>query len=352
MNNLIAVDPLIEREDSARMIGDSAAEVLSPAGVARARALRFSLPGFERTKWTQFAELGWLMLRLPEDRGGLGLGMSEYCALAHEMGRALVPEPLIGAIAALELLPDADLPSVLEGRRIVLPALSANPANPVRLDAGRVTGEAINVPMAAGADAFVLRLATGGYVLVERDAAGLTIEAGYTHDGGHLGTICLAGSSALVLAETNRPVWEDATLATAAYLRGVADAAFSLTLDFLKTREQFGKPIGSFQVLQHRMVDLYLEKTLLQVSVAAAAAAIDVGSSGSDRRAEVSRARARASRAVDLICRQGVQLHGGIGFSDEADIGLYLRKSMVMLSSFGGEALHRQRHYAELGVSQ
>jgi len=340
-----------EREENSRMISESAAAALAD-GVARARGLRFSSPGFDRAQWSEFAELGWLSLRLPEDRGGLGMGVSEYCALAQQLGRALVPEPLIGAIGALGMLPDAVLTEVVEGRRIVLPALSCSADSPTELRAGKLYGTAVHVPMAAGADAFLVRLDAGDYALIDASTDGLTMDCANTHDGGHLGTLHFDGAAAEQVSNDNPDTWEDATLATAAYLQGVAEASYELTLDFLKTRQQFGKPIGSYQALQHRMVDLYLELSLLRVSIAGATAAIDDGATGAARRAEVSRARARASRAADVICRQAVQLHGGIGYTDEADIGLFLRKNMTLQASFGGQSMHRRRFYNEKGVGQ
>ena len=137
---------------------------------------------------------------------------------------------------------------------------------------------------------------------------------------------------------------DEAALATAAQLLGVMDQAFAMTLDYLRTRHQFGRAIGSFQTLKHRAVDLKIQLELTRASIAAAAAALDTpGTPRAERRASVSRAKARASDAAMLVTRQGVQLHGGIGYTDEADIGLYLRKAMVLANQFGAADLHRRR---------
>ena len=137
---------------------------------------------------------------------------------------------------------------------------------------------------------------------------------------------------------------EEATLATAATLLGVMERAFALTLDYLRTREQFGRRIGNFQALQHRAADLAMQIALTRASVEAAAATLDAGSP--QARAAISRAKARASEAGMLVTRQAIQLHGGIGYTDEYDVGLYLRRAMVLANSFGGAAVHRARFAA------
>ena len=140
-------------------------------------------------------------------------------------------------------------------------------------------------------------------------------------------------------------VWAAVFNFLAAYLLGTMRRAFAITSEYLGTRTQFDKPIGSFQALQHRMVDLYVQIELTGASVLAAARALE----GGDERIAVlavSRAKARAADAAMLVGRQGVQLHGGIGYTDEADIGLYLRKAMTLANLYGGSAAHRARFAA------
>ena len=121
------------------------------------------------------------------------------------------------------------------------------------------------------------------------------------------------------------------------------EQAFRLTLEFLKTRHQFGKPIGSFQALQHRAADLKLQQELTRASIAAAASTLDGVAARPARQAAVSRAKARAATAAMLVTRQAVQLHGGVGYTDEYDVGLYLRRSMVLSNQFGSATAHRAR---------
>ena len=336
-----------DRAESLRMIRESAAAVAVP-DLKRIRALRFHSPGFDRATWAEMCAMGWPGLRVPEDRGGAGLGMSEFCALAEELGAALVPEPLIGAAMAAELLgADDALSGLLDGGRLILPAWQekANTldAGAMRAKDGRVSGTKMFIPAAGGADAFLV-VAGDRALLVERDAKGVALDLEATQDGGEYGTLRLDDAPARATGAADLGAALDAAaLATAAALLGAMERAFALTLDYLRTRQQFGKPIGSFQALQHRAADLKIQVELTRASVEAAAATLDAGATAAARRAVVSRAKARASDAAMLVTRQAIQLHGGIGYTDEADIGLFLRKAMVLSNLYGSAALHRRR---------
>jgi alkylation response protein AidB-like acyl-CoA dehydrogenase len=350
------MDAAEERDENLRMIRDSAAAVAPRGGdLKRIRDLRFTEPGFDRAIWREMANMGWPGLRLPEDAGGSGLGMAAFCALAEELGGALVPEPLIPVAMAARLLPPDRLAPVLSGERIVIPAWQERPnsmdtAGATVLRDGRLTGRKLFVPMAAGADAFLVT-ASGGLALVSRDAPGLELVREQTQDGGHFGTLTLTDTPAeSVLADAAAALVEEAldeaALATAAYLLGAMDRAFAMTLDYLKTRQQFGKLIGSFQALQHRAVDLQIQVALTRASVEAAAVTLDAGASPALRQAVVSRAKARASEAAMIVTKHCIQLHGGIGYTDAYDVGLFLRKTMVLASLYGPAALHRARFAA------
>ena len=340
-----------EHDDAVRMIRDSAAAVAPRGGdTRRVRALRYHMPGFDPGVWREMCALGWLGLRLDEDRGGAGLGMRAFCALAEELGAGLVPEPLIHAALAVPFLPGEVLEAALAGETLVLPAwqeransLASNEATLLR--DGAVHGVKRFVPMADGADRFVVST-NAGLVLVRADAPGVALETAGTQDGGHVGTLRLDGAAGVALAGELTEALEEAALASAAYLLGVMDRAFALTLDYLKTRQQFGRPIGSFQALAHRAVDLHVQINLTRASVEAAAASWDAGGALSARRAAVSRAKHRANVAAMLVTRQAIQLHGGIGNTDDYDAGLYLRKAMVVSAQYGNAALHRARFAA------
>ena len=341
------MDPL----EHLQMIKDSAAGIAPRKGdLKRVRALRFTEPGFDRATWREMCNMGWLGLRIPEDAGGSGLGAREFCGLAEELGAGLVPEPLIPAAMAAQLLPPGQLAPVLAGERIVLPAWqekpnSIEPVGDTTLRDGRLTGRKMFIPMAAGADAFLVTV-PGGLALVERDAPGVTLELQQTQDGGNFGTLSLDGAPAEAVEGDASEALEHTIMATSAYLFGLMDRAFDITLDYMKTREQFGRKIGSFQALQHRAADLRIQLSLTRASVNAAAETLDNAPTAAERRAAVSRAKARASDAAMVMTRGCIQLHGGIGYTDAYDIGLFLRKAMVLCPLYGAAAAHRARFRA------
>lgn len=337
-----------DRAEQILMIRQSAAGLAPRNGDTKSvRVLRYRHPGFDRTIWKEMCEMGWVGLRLPAAAGGAALGLQEYCALAEELGAALRPEPLIPCALAARVLDSAPLAELLAGERIVIPALfeQANqiaPGQATKFSRGRVSGRKTFVPLAASADSFLVTT-DHGMVLINRDAPGLSLETRPTQDGGHVGTLTLDAVKALLLEGDIADAFEEAVLANAAYLLGVMDKALATTLDYLRTRRQFGKPIGSFQALQHRAVDLKVQLELTRASVAQAARIFDSGAPFSQRAAAASRAKARAADASMLITRQAVQLHGAIGYTDECDIGLFLRKAMTLANAYGSLRLHRAR---------
>lgn len=331
---------------SIEMIRDSARGIASH-DLGRIRKLRFTSPGFDRMIWAEMCSLGWLALRLPEDRGGVGLGLLAYAALAEEAGRALLPEPLIPAILASGLLDGDALDRHVSGERVVVPAWldgrdALEPAHPLDIRDGRLFARKFHVPMASGADDFLVIGATGA-ALVAADAPGVKVTLHQTQDGGHVADIRLDGVACRALAGDPRPALAEATLATAAYLLGVMDGALEITLAYLRQRVQFGKTLSQFQALQHMAVDARLEIELSRASIGQAALQWDTEGASSAALAAISRAKARASAAARKVTRDCIQLHGGIGFTDEHDIGLFLRKAMVEAPRFGGPALHRAR---------
>ncbi|MCC7426617.1 MAG: acyl-CoA dehydrogenase family protein [Alphaproteobacteria bacterium] len=370
-------------EDSAeaiRMLRESAAAIVPPGGdLGRVRALRFKEPGYDPAMWRRMAALGWFALRLPEAQGGAGLGVAALAALAEELGRGLVPEPLVaGAILPAALIAAADepgraaalLPALLSGARThafawqeaaaSLDIARADTIAEARPGGGaRLAGRKLFVPQAAGVDAFLVtaREAEGiSLWLVPREAAGVALATETMIDGGNTGTLALdgvvLGAEARILAPARAPALlartlDEAVIATAAALLGLMDRAFAITLDYLRTRTQFGKPIGSFQALQHRAADLLVQIELGRAAIGQAARlADDPAIPAPARAAAASQAKARASDAALLVTRQAVQMHGAIGYTDEHDIGLFLRRAMVLSARYGNAALHRRRHAA------
>jgi alkylation response protein AidB-like acyl-CoA dehydrogenase len=336
--------------ESLRMIRDSAGAIVPRADLKRIRALRFAEPGFDRATWREISALGWPGLAVPEAEGGSGLGMHAFAALAEELGAGLVPEPLIPSAMAARVLSGAPLAALFSGETIIIPAWQERP-NSLAIEAdttltgNRLSGRKLFVPMAGGADEFLVS-ARSGLALVPRDAPGVELGLERTQDGGFFGTLMLDDAPALPIEGDISVALEEATLATAAYLLGVMGRAFAITLEYLRTRVQFGRPIGSFQALRHRAADLKIQLELTRATVECAAGILDGGAPLTLCRAAVSRAKARASDAALLITRQAIQLHGGIGYTDEYDIGLFLRKAMVLANLYGSAAVHRARYAA------
>ena len=216
--------------------------------------------------------MGWLGLRIPEDDGGSGLGAREFCGLAEELGAGLVPEPLIagsdgGAAAAARITSRRCWPASAS-------CCAAWQEKPNSIDLtgdtvlrdGRLSGRKLFVPMAAGADAFLVTV-PGGLALVERDAPGVSLELQQTQDGGNFGTLTLDNAPAEAIEGDATEALEHAIMASSAYLFGLMDRAFTITLDYMKTREQFGRKIGSFQALQHRAADMQIQISLTRATV-------------------------------------------------------------------------------------
>lgn len=340
-----------ERLESIRMTRDSAAAIAGADGdLSRVRLLRYTAPGFDRRVWQEMAALGWIGLRLPEVHGGVGMGLCESVALYEALGRGLVPEPLIAGTLAADLLAKsgehAMLESVLAGESLVAIAWQAKP-DALHLDTGPGTTR-LFVPMSGAADHLAVPIAgaTGTRLTLFRaDEAQATPLV--RQDGSVVAHYSFQpGAGRVVAAEVGDEIaraLDEAALGTAAYLLGVAERAFEITLDYLKQRSQFGQTLASFQALQHRAADMKIQLTLSRASVEGAALDIDGGATPMRRAAVVSRAKARAADTALLVGREAIQMHGAIGYADECDIGLFTRKAMTMANEFGSAMAHRRR---------
>ncbi|WP_226502209.1 acyl-CoA dehydrogenase family protein [Pseudomonas sp. MWU16-30317] len=346
MNQALNTPDDYERLERLNMIRDSAAAVVPRDGdLSRIRALRFTAPHALRGPWQALCEQGWTGLSLAEARGGSGLGQAESIALLEELGRGLAPEPLIDATLAAALLPADLLAAQLSGTHLTLPAGLHQRAS-VQYRDGAVSGELHDVALGACADAFVLNT-DHGLALVDVRAGGVEIQQAATQDGGHNTRLKFTQAPGRLLdmsAATLQQALDQATLGTAAYLLGCMQSAFERTLDYLKVRRQFGHAIGSFQALQHRCVDLKLQIELSRAIITQAAVRIDEGIAADARQRQVSAAKLRSSRAALQVCREAIQLHGAIGYTDEADIGLFLRKALVLINSGGTLEQHQARY--------
>ncbi|MGV3552040.1 acyl-CoA dehydrogenase family protein [Rhizobium sp.] len=346
-------------------------------GPARMRRLRETRPGYDPDVWRQMAEAGWLGIGVPEANGGLGLGLAEICIVAEELAADLSPEPFAAAtIAGLAITGGDNGPlvgSLLEGliAGALLPALawqeavgSLDMANPhTRLEGPvdgfyRLSGDKRFVPAAASADGFAVTAMTPDgpvIVWVAKDADGMSLCAELNVDGSYLHALTfddvrVKASHVLASVEATRALLprllDQALVIASAELLGIMRAALDMTMAYVGQRRQFGKPIGSFQVLQHRLVDLWMQRELVRACLEDAVAAERMDDPGR-RSLSASAVKARASTAVLQNGRQSIQIHGAIGYADEHDIGLYLKRAIVKSAWFGNAPVHRQR-YADL----
>ena len=341
-----------EHQQAVRMIRDSAIAVFPPRGsAARVRELRFRSPGHDPATYREMCALGWAALRLPDAAGGSGLGVAELVAIAEALGAALVPEPILATAAIAPLLTGIalapTLAQVLKGELIVAPAWAerANSLDAVpttTFGAGRVSGVKRFVS-AGGAQAFLVQ-AREGLALVRRDDPGVSAVEHFTQDGGVLAELRFDNAAATAVEGSLDAAIQELTLANAGVLLGTMERMIEITLEYLATRRQFGQPIGTFQVLQHRMVDLKLQLDISRAVLAEAAAIVDGESDTATRTMAVSRAAARLSEAAMTVAREAIQLHGAIGMTDECNVGLYARKALTLYNRFGCASSHRARY--------
>ena len=333
--------------------------------------------GFSRELWKQMAELGWAGITLPEELGGADLGYAELGLVLEECGRTLTASPLVstvllGANALLLAGNGAQqkdlLGAVAKGEIVLALALQEGPhhapyqvatkAEPT-VDGFKLTGKKTFVLDGHVADQLVVVARSAGapgdrdglgLFLVEKGARGLAVKRTSMVDGRNAANVTLdsveVDKSACVGqpgrgADVLDPVLDRATIGQAAELLGTVVEAFERTVAYLKTRTQFGVPIGSFQALKHRAANMFTEVELSRSIVLDALRAID------EKRPDVallaSIAKARVSDTAQLVSNEAVQMHGGIGVTDEEEIGLFLKRARVAELSFGDGNYHRAR---------
>jgi alkylation response protein AidB-like acyl-CoA dehydrogenase len=352
------------------------------SSLRRIRALRDGQDpdGFSRELWREMARLGWVGIVLPEEYGGLGLGYLELVIVMEELGRGLVPEPMLSTVLlganALLLGGSAaqqreHLPAAAAGERLVAlayqEAQSRHDPHHVETRAERggggwlLRGEKTQVLDGHVADSIVVSARTSGGVrdatgitlfLIRSDAPGVRIERQMRIDGRNAALLRLDGARAgadAVVGELDRGgavlarVVDRATVGLAAEMLGGMAAAFEMTMDYLRTRVQFGVPIGSFQALKHRAARMYVELELARSAIMHCARIVDEQRDDAAVARAASLAKARCSDACVLIGNEGVQMHGGIGMTDEHDIGLFLKRARAAEMTFGDAAWHRDR---------
>jgi len=365
--------------ESIEAFRDSARDLLGRQDtIARLRRLRDSVSGFDRTVWQELANAGWLGVFVPEEDGGLGLGVREMAAIAEEVGQRLLPEPLIptavqvatvlsrcpeGALrsALLEKLVSGELVAGLAWQESLGQLMCASQPITTRLQI--VTSPTHTLLTLNGKKQFVTPgSGADGWLVVAQDDArpvllwlpaqtsGVTLNDIRSVDGSVITTLTfdqvqIPSSQVLASGAFVCELVDDANdlarLIQSAELLGIMRKALATTIDYLGTRKQFGKPIGSFQALKHRAVDGYIQVELAGACLQDVLRQVEEGGGLS---ALASRAKARCVHAALLVTRMAIQFHGAMGFTDECDVGLYFKRALYCSSWLGNQSRHRQRY--------
>ncbi|KUR70089.1 acyl-CoA dehydrogenase [Novosphingobium fuchskuhlense] len=375
--------PLYHTEDQA-MLAESVTGFMADEGGIKKQLRHWRdtncKDGFGHGLWKQFAEMGLTGMLAAEADGGLAMGHVEAGIVLAEIGRNLTPSPfLTTSVMGVTALKDASdelrgrwLPGIIAGETVLAMAIDEGAKHkPEKIacraeragNGFRLTGAKDFVIHGTSADAIIVAARTSGsdsdadgvtLFAVPKDAAGIghnavrlvdsSIASHVRFDGVELDGSAVIGEVDGGRAVLNK-VLSAGRIGAAAEQTGVGAGAFAMTTGYLKTRKQFGKLIGEFQALQHRAAHLYSELEIAEAVVIKAQQLLDGGS----ERAElmVSVAKAKAARACNLAVREGVQMHGGVGMTDEYDIGLYMKRERA-LTEFMGDANYHAERVAQL----
>ncbi len=325
--------------------------------------------GFDRAAYGELAELGLCGLYVSEDHGGLGMGPVEATVVMEELGRGIVLEPLAQTLIASGLLggyaPDdlkADwLPRIAAGEALVVFAHQERKAR-YRLDlcattateangGWAVTGRKNLVPVADQADAFLVPAMAGEQLalfLVERGAAGVTTSGHPTQDGSRAGDLILKGAPARLVTADGQAAFEHGVdigiAAVCAEAVGAMDRTLAITVEYMNTRKQFGVAIATFQALRHRVADMKMQLELARSM--SYYASLKLNAPAPERRAAMARAKVQLGASMRFVGQQAVQLHGGIGVTDEYIVSHYFKKLTQLEMTFG-DTLHHLGEVSE-----
>lgn len=374
---------LVLNEDQ-QMLKDSAqafCQENAPIGVLRRLRDSRDADGFDRDLWRQMVALGWSGMAIPEAYGGFEFGYGGLGVVLEETGRTLVSSPLIstvllGATLINELgsaaQKEALLPAIVAGEVLLALALDEHNVHaPSRIattatasDEGYVlNGSKIFVLDGHVADQLIVVARSSGDIdskngisvfLIDAETKGVTITRTWMVDNRNSANVTLANVSvpaAALLGEAGKGFagleksLDIARIGLAAEMLGSIEETFDRTLDYLKQREQFGVLIGSFQGLQHRAATMYSEIELCKSVVRAGLAALDEPATPVTKIAQLaSLAKAKLSEVFALVSNEGIQMHGGIGMTDEFDIGFFIKRARVAQQFLGDELYHRDRY--------
>ena len=371
--------PLYHNDDQA-MLADSARGFMADQGAIAKQLRHFRdmdcKDGFGHALWSQFAEMGFTGMLVPEADGGLGMGHVEAGIVLEEIGRNLTPSPFLtsSVMAATALAAGGDdlrgryLPGLLSGDSVYAVAIDEGPKHrPERIatkatragNGFKLSGTKGFVVQGASADMLIVAARTAGsdsddegitLFAVPKDVSGLSLDSVRLVDSAmaahvKLDNVQLDADAVIGEVDGGRAVLNQVLNAgrvgAAAESVGVGMGAFDMTTTYLKQRKQFGKLIGEFQALQHRAAHLYSELEIARAAVIKAQQLLDGGSEKAELMVSV--AKAKAGQAASLAVKEGVQMHGGIGMTDEYDIGLYMKRDRALAEFMGDQYYHAQR---------
>ena len=366
-----------------QMLRDAARSFIQESSpVSALRERRDSGEDWSPDLWSGMAEMGWAGITIPEEHGGLEFGYVGAGLVFEECGRTLAASPLLSSsMVCASLIAElgneeqraALLPGIATGESVFTLALDESS----RLDPAAValtatvigdgfvlSGDKTNVLDVAIADQLLVVARTAGAAgeedglsvfAVDREADGVRIETILNVDARRVGSIhfdsvkvesaALIGTAGNVWQALERALDIGAVL-SAAELLGLSQEAFEMTLDYLKERKQFGVPVGSFQALQHRAAQLFCELELCKSVVLKALQAID--QDVEDRALLASMAKAKVAKTAKLAVNESMQMHGGIGMTDEYDIGFFMKRAAAACQEYGDYYYHADR-FARLG---
>lgn len=373
---------ILDADEDLRQLRKSAEDFAGRASpLARARELRGTPTGYDRAFWRALAQQGWTGLLAPEACGGYQQGFAAAAVVIGALAEKLAPEPFVPAVVfagrAIELSGRAPLRQELlaglaTGETVPIVAFDESQiATTVDLeprtvravkagDAWRVSGIKFNVRAAAGADGFVIsaRTADGvtALIWVPASTPGVRVETRPTTDGGCSATVSFVEaivpqrnllSQGTVAEHALARAYDETLVMTSVELLAIQRAMFEMSLEYMRSRVQFDRAIGTFQALQHRAVDLLVQKALTEAVLGEVIARLRCDSNSAERGRDASRVKARASAAALHIAKESIQFHGAIGFTDEYDLGLYVQRTVVLSAWLGNAWMHRRR-YAQL----
>lgn len=332
----------------------------SPVSAFRKLRDSGSRQGFDPAVYAEMASMGWTGIVIPEAYGGTDFGWFSLGLVLEELGRTLTPSPLASSSAAAAAIvlggsdeqKDKWLPRIAAGEIVATLATDEGPrhgqgAIETRHFDGKLFGRKQFVDNGDSADLFVV-LASDGWYLVDGGSAVLTRSTRSMTDSRSHAEIGFDSVPATKLdcggEGLTDTILDQARILCAIEMLGMCRQLFDVTLDYLKQRIQFDQVLASFQALQHRMAALFTEIELTRSAVEGALAALD---NGGDISVTAAQAKALANDMLNTMSREAIQLHGGIGMTDEFDVGLYIKRARILENAFGNSAFMRDR-FAQL----